>query len=470
MGMGRIAKMFVNDMATAGLNFIKDAMAYETKLCSLDAVTFAEGLKKIRLCIADLIYEVETFEVTYKGAQKEFSGILKWVGIEVKEYLYKQSTVDCMVFMDKSFQSLCHFSDAFNVSLFISLIVSTAITLHLLLMLLQVKVSHIPMEIYLSPLTSDATVVSGQMVLLRYIGQQSVAIWDKQSHLRSVSGVDRGKPDLTIKSEDGGNIPDVARCNILQEKLNLTPLRKDRQDTRLSHSTLTPVVPMGPPDSPQLPTPPPLPLTPADRKHSTPKSKKVLSGSSIAALLNKYQQSHSRNIYLTKNTPTKDTPIKNTPTKDALTLNKKNLTPNLSTEPPIKKQCTGFPSSKQESDSDNGRDSRKGNRSNQKKKKKKKNKSNPIVVSDSEVKETKEQQENCQRKMKWDRELELLYVYCESHNIFHDVLQARGSGSHVAYLEMHLQGADSSFFFIRSFQNWRDELQKTGPSSRSQWR
>ena len=63
-------------MATAGLNFIKDATAYEMELCSSDTVTFTEGLKNIWLQIADLRHKVEALMVTYEGAQKDFNSIL----------------------------------------------------------------------------------------------------------------------------------------------------------------------------------------------------------------------------------------------------------------------------------------------------------------------------------------------------------------------------------------------------------
>ena len=43
VGMGGIAMKFIDDMAMAGLNFIKDATVYETELCSLDAVAFIKA-------------------------------------------------------------------------------------------------------------------------------------------------------------------------------------------------------------------------------------------------------------------------------------------------------------------------------------------------------------------------------------------------------------------------------------------
>ena len=104
-----------------------------------------------------------------EGAQKKFAGILKWVEKGVKEYLDTQSMVDCTTFMDESFDSLHKFSDAFNVSPFIPVVVGMVITHHSLLTSLQVNVSHFPLKIFLSLLTSDATVVSGQMALLSYV-------------------------------------------------------------------------------------------------------------------------------------------------------------------------------------------------------------------------------------------------------------------------------------------------------------
>ena len=86
----------------------------------------------------------------------------------MKEYLDTQSTADCTTFMDESFDSLRKFSDAFNVLPFIPVVVGTAITHHSLLTSLWVNVSHFPLKIFLSPLTSDTMVALGQMALLSY--------------------------------------------------------------------------------------------------------------------------------------------------------------------------------------------------------------------------------------------------------------------------------------------------------------
>ena len=156
---------------------------------------------------------------------------------------------------------------------------------------------------------------------------------------------------------------------------------------------------------------------------------------SIAALMDQYQQSLSRNA----------SPAKNSPTKDIPTPNKKVLMPDCSVELLIKNQHTGSPSSKPEHGKENG----KGGKSKQKKKVK----SDPIVVSNSEVEEMEEQREKCQWVLKWKQELEPLWVYHESHNIFLEVLPDRNGGSHVAYLETRLQHAGPGFFFIQSFQD-----------------
>ena len=132
-----------------------------------------------------------------------------------------------------------------------------------------------------------------------------------------------------------------------------------------------------------------------------------------------------------KNTPIKDTPVKDMPVKDMPAKgdpvpSKKVLTPDQSIEPPIKKQCTSSPSSERESETNHGKGS---------KNKQKKVKSDPILVSDSEMEETEEQQEKCQWAKKWAQELPELRLYCESCNIFLHDLPERNGGSHMGYLE-----------------------------------
>ena len=139
-------------------------------------MAFMAGLTNIRKRIAELIREASALKLMYEGAQKKFAGILKQVGKDVKEYLDTQSMTDCTAFMDESFESLHKFSDAFNVSPFIPVVMGTAITHHSLLTSLRANVLHIPLKIFLSPLMSDTTVALGQMALLSYMAQQSVAI------------------------------------------------------------------------------------------------------------------------------------------------------------------------------------------------------------------------------------------------------------------------------------------------------
>ena len=130
-----------------------------------------------------------------------------------------------MVFMDVSFENLCKFSDVFNVSPFILVVMSTAITHYSLLTLLQVNVSYIPLQIFLSPLTSNATAVSGQMALLSYIAQQSVAVQEKQSQLKPMPGAGKGKVDPNLESDNGSTSSKVQH-NLLQEETGLMPSKK----------------------------------------------------------------------------------------------------------------------------------------------------------------------------------------------------------------------------------------------------
>ena len=138
---------------------------------------------------------------------------------------------------------------------------------------------------------------------------------------------------------------------------------------------------------------------------------------------------------------------------------KKLLMSDKSAEPPIKKQRTSSPSSEQESETDQDKVEK------SKKKKKKEPKSEPTMATDSEAEETEERQEKCQWVRKWKQELKELQEYHESHNIFLHMVPEWGSGSHTGYLDSHILDASSSFFFIKSFNEWQIELQSRARAS-----
>ena len=171
---GGIVQKFVDDMATASLNFIRDTTAYEEELLSSDGIVFAAGLTCIQNWITKLIREVSELEVVYKESQKKFARVQ--VEEEVGKYLKTQSMVDSTIFMDESFDNLWWYLNLFNISPFIPVVVGMVVTHHALLTSLQVNMSHFPLKIFLLLLESDATVVSGQMALLQYVTQQSIAV------------------------------------------------------------------------------------------------------------------------------------------------------------------------------------------------------------------------------------------------------------------------------------------------------
>ena len=163
---------------------------------------------------------------------------------DVKEYLDTQSMADCMTFMDESFKSLCKFLEAFNVSPFIPVVVGMVITHHSLLTLLWVNVLHIPLKIFLLPLTSDTTVALGQMALLSYVAQQGVTMRERQAQSKPMLRTGTGEMDPTLESDHGigaGLVPQKLKL----DKVGLTLLKKDWLEAQ---SSKTPVLPMFPQD------------------------------------------------------------------------------------------------------------------------------------------------------------------------------------------------------------------------------
>ena len=371
---------------------------------------------------------------------------------------------DCTTFMDESFDSLHKFSDTFNVSPFIPVVVGIAITHHLLLTSLWVNVSHFPLKIFLSPLMFDATAASEQMALLSYVAQQSVAVQQGQAQLKPIPRTGTGEMDPTLESDHGSNVG-LNPQKLKWDQAGLMPSKKDQLEAT---SSKTPTLPMLPQDPPRRDTLPPLPLPSLAKTHNTPKGQNAHPSGSVASLLAQFQQSQQSQSWnvspkstltkgtLVKDVPVKDTPKKDTPKKGEQMPGKKLLMPDKSTKPPIKKQQTGSPSSDQGSKTDHS----KTDKSKKKKKRKKKEpKSEPTMATDLETEETEEQQEKRQQARKWKAELQVLKDYCESHNIFLHNLPEQGSCSHMGYLESHISEPGAGFF-IKVFKTWQLELEK----------
>ena len=247
---------------------------------------------------------------------------------------------DSTIFMDESFDNLRRYSNSFNISPFIPVVVGTAVTHHALLTSLRVNVSHFPLKLFLSPLESDATTALGQMALLQYMTQQSVAV--REGQVKIVPALRAGTRDTnpTIESDHSYMVSQPRRPKL--EQWEITPCIQDKKEAHSSKD-------LGPP-------PPPLPL--AEEPH-IPKGRGARMSGSMAALMAQFQQHHdSRSLEATPHgmpekvplmVPTafgtlgkaatpKETPTKETPRKSEQTPSKKGLTPDTTPKPPVKKQ------------------------------------------------------------------------------------------------------------------------------------
>ena len=354
-----VMQKFVDDMATASLNFIWDATAYEQELTSSDGEAFAAGLTRTQNQIAQLIRKASELEVVYEESQKKFTGVLKQVEKEVRKYLETQSTADSTTFMDESFNNLRWYSNSFNILPFIPVVVGMAVMHHTLLTSLWVNVSHLSLKIFLLPLESDATVVSGQMALLQYMAQQSITIQEGQAKMVSTLRANTRDRGPTIESDHSYTAPQSQRPEPGQSAIAL-----NIQDKEEAHSSkdLEP---------PSPPLPPPLPA----KEPHTPKGKDAHMSSLMAALMVQFQQCHDSwsqeatphgtpekvppmapAVFSTpgKAATPREIPTKETPQKSEQTPSKNYLMPDTTSEPPVKKQQTGSPSSNQGDDSEHG--------------------------------------------------------------------------------------------------------------------
>ena len=181
------------------------------------------------------------------------------------------------------------------------------------------------------------------MALLGYVARQSITVQEGQAQLKPILKTGTGEMDPTFESDHRSN----AGLNPQKLKLDqagLMPSKKDQLEAPSSKTPTPPVFPQNPPqgDTPLLPPPPSL-----VKKHNKARGQNTHPGSSVASLLAQFEQSQQSQLRNAspKNTPTKNTLLKDTPKKGEQTPAKKLLTPDKSTEPPVKKQWTGSPSS-----------------------------------------------------------------------------------------------------------------------------
>ena len=205
----------------------------------------------------------------HEESQKKFAGVLKQVEEEGRKYLETQSMVDSTVFMDESFDNFRRYSNSFNISSFIPVLVGMAVTHYALLTSLWVNVSHFPLKIFLSPLESDATVVSGQMALLQYMTQQSIAVREGQAKMVPALRASTGDTDPTIESDHSYTVPWLRRPK--PEQSVIAPSIQDKKEAHSSKDS-------GPPQ-------PPLPPTLLAKEPHTPKGRDAHMSSSMAALM-----------------------------------------------------------------------------------------------------------------------------------------------------------------------------------------
>ena len=96
------------------------------------------------------------------------------------------------------------------------------------------------------PLTSDATAASGQMALLSYVAQQSVAIWEGQAQWKPIPRTGTREMDPTLESDHGSNAG-LNLQRLKQDQVGLTPLKKDQLEAVSSKTPTLPALPRDPP-------------------------------------------------------------------------------------------------------------------------------------------------------------------------------------------------------------------------------
>ena len=103
---GSVTKTFVEGMTGLAVNFFRNAREYEAKITSADAVSFCEGLERLRLWAMRLIEEAADLEQGYEESKLKFDVILRKTMKAILHYLNQACNYNIQTYRNDAFRKL----------------------------------------------------------------------------------------------------------------------------------------------------------------------------------------------------------------------------------------------------------------------------------------------------------------------------------------------------------------------------
>ena len=151
----------------------------EGGLAKCDARAFEEAMDASKDHVIHLIQEVADAEGIYEKSEAHFDKILVSVAEQVKEYIALKGEEQRKAYKAKCLDRIGQDHGRLDGACFVPMIVGNLTTHRALSMSLRVSQSHVPLQIMLAPLRTQAFTVKIYMKFVEFLARRVIALQEK---------------------------------------------------------------------------------------------------------------------------------------------------------------------------------------------------------------------------------------------------------------------------------------------------
>ena len=176
---GGKCKTFIHEMGVLALTFFAKAEEMEGDLAKTDAKAFKEAMVASKAHIIGLIQEVAEAEDIYDSGEVTFDKMLASVAEQIKVYIQQQGTEQCASYKKKCLDHVKQDHGRLDGTCFVPMIVGNLTAHRALTMSQQVAQSHVPLQIMMAPLRTQAGAVKVYTKFVEFLARRVITLQEK---------------------------------------------------------------------------------------------------------------------------------------------------------------------------------------------------------------------------------------------------------------------------------------------------
>ena len=176
---GGVCKTFIHEMGALAVTFFAKAEDMEGGLAKTDAQAFEEAMEASKTHVIRLIQEVSEAEDIYDSGEAKFDKILASVAEEIKVYIQQQGATQRATYKRKCLDRIRQDHGRLDGTCFVPMIVGNLTAHRALAMSQRVAQSHVPLQIMMAPLRTQAGAVKVYTKFIEFLARRVVALQEK---------------------------------------------------------------------------------------------------------------------------------------------------------------------------------------------------------------------------------------------------------------------------------------------------